>query len=225
MPAEPCAPLRLHDYGRFFPFPLISQLSIDWSLSVDATKSETLTGPARTVTTTLSGSGSGTIVIDCDTHRANLGGPDNVTADKFIVTRRLSADASHAEASKNFTLWCNKSPIGGSYSLDTRVETDYDDPGTTDTDTTTTDADDAVVIPIVLKIGLGQVSVEQFAIGSASQDLALALWLPPDDWTFDRADLFTAQTFTAAASASALGYDSGTGWEQSITITATPWVV
>ena len=225
MPVESCAPITLHDYARFFPFPVISQLSIDWDFSVSATKTQSLTSPNRTVTTTLSGSGSGTITIACDTHRANLGGPENVTAETFIVTRRLSADIDDIEAAKNFTLWCAKSPIGGSYSIDTRIETDYADPGTADTDTTTTDADDAVVIPVVLKIGLGQVSVEQFAIGSASQDLALALWLPPDDWTFDRADLFTAQTFTATATAGDIGYDSGTGWEQSITITATPWAV
>lgn len=224
MPAEPCLPIKVHDVGRFFPFPVISQLSIDWSFSVDATKTQVLTSPDRTVTTTLSGSGSGTIVIDCDPYRADLGGPENVTAEKFIVTRRLTANPADVEAAKNFTLWCAKSPIGGSYSIDLRVETDYDDPGTTDTDTTTTDADDAVVIPIVLKIGLGQVSVEQFAIGSNSQDLALSLWLPPDDWTFDRVDLFTAQTFTATATAGDIGYDSGTGWEQSITITASPWV-
>lgn len=225
MPVWPSLPIEVHTSGLFFPFTLASQVIIDWEFSVDAVKTAPLTGPdSGTRTTTLSGSGSGTITVLCDTRRFASGDPTDMTPGTFIVTRKLSYEQSDAALSQNFRLWLALATGAGSYSIDQLVEDDYDDPLLADTSNTYTDADDAAVIPLVITIGATTVEVTDFAIGSQTNELALALWLPPDAWTFDRADLFTAQTFTASATAGDLGYDSGTGWDQSVTFTLSPWV-
>lgn len=222
---ESCAPVALHYYERNFPFPLVGQIEIEWSFSLDATKSEPLTGPnAGTLTTTLSGSGSGNLVIVCEPTRfIGNRGAENFIAEKFIVTRKLSSDPLEANFASKFTLWCSKSAAHGTYSIETVVETDYDDPLLSDSTVTTTDEGEAAILPIIMKIGLTEASVDQFFVGSATAEAAISFWLPADGWTFDRSGLFSPQSFSETKTAEELGYESGAGWEQSVTVTAMPW--
>lgn len=218
-------PVEVHYPELAWPFPLASAMIIDWEFTVDALKSEAITVPhVGTQTTTLSGAGSGSFTVYADPTRHAVSSQVNVTAGAFLVTRVLSASPSAADLSQNFRLWLASAGGAGSYSITQVVEENYDDPSFTDLSTTYTDADDAAVVPLRMKIGRETVEVTHFSITGENSSMWLASWLPPNAWTFDRPDLFTAQTFTAAATAGDLGYDSGSGWDQSVTFTLSPWV-
>jgi hypothetical protein len=217
-----CLPIQLLSYGRVFPFPVVWQATIDWSFSVDAERVDY--PPGRTETTTLVGSGSGNITIDCDPHRANRPGIANVTPERFIVTRRMRASAERFQDMRRFQLYCDRSAIAGDYSVTQTVEKVYDDPNTPPETTTETEASDAVIAPIWLIIDPETVVVQDISVLSTTTDQSPASsWMAPDDWTFARSALWEPQTFTATKTPVQMGYQTGEGWEQSITITLTKW--
>lgn len=212
MPVEPCLPLAVWLYGRRFPWPLVWEVSIDWSFSVDAEKVEDFSG--YTETTTISGSGSGSIIISLDPHRGNLSGGANVTPEKFIVTRRVTSNVAQA---RRFQLYCLETAVAGTHSITYVSDIDYDDPSETDTSSENEVAGDSTVSQFEMIIEPDIVTVTSMFVTSDSK------WVAPDDWTFDRADLFLPQTQTLTRTAAEIGYDTGTGWEQSATIQLTSY--
>lgn len=210
-------PKDLLNYGLFFPFPLISSVEISWSFTIDAVSSIPLVSPDGTSTTTVSGSGGGTLTILPDSDIVGNNSPENITPGRFRVTRRLSGAAASNAAATNFRLWRTAAAGSGSWSVDTTVEDDYVDPAEPDTTTTTTDANADAELSLVLTIGPTSVAVDEFNI------VGLNLWQAPSGWTFARSGLFEAQTYTETLTAAELGYDSGSGYSQSMSITCAAW--
>lgn len=214
-------PVSLSLSGGFFIFPVASQATVSWDFSVDAEIVRTLSGPQRTVTTTISGTGSGSITIPCDGQRAvTFNGFPNY-GETFVVMRKISHDVNDDDFNKRFRLYCAESAVAGSYSIDTTTATDFEDSNTTDTTTTTTESGD-VTVTLELRIDPpGLTTIEQLSVSPIS------LWRPPSSWSFATSELFEPHTFTLTRTPTQVaqsvgifgGTATGAGWEQSVTLT------
>jgi hypothetical protein len=211
MPIEPSLPIAIWQYSRWFPWPLVWEVSVDWSFSVEGELIEE--GDGFTDTSTITGSGSGNVIIGLDPVRAPLNGGANVNEEKFIVTRRLNLDLENAT---KFQLFCGGSSEAGTFSITETLETDFDDP----------DEEDLIDPPIItegtatfsLQLDIGPETVTVESLGGPS-----FLWIGPDSWTFSRENLFLPQTQTQTKTATEIGYGTGDGYEQTVTIQLTAY--
>jgi hypothetical protein len=218
MPIEPSLPIAIWQYERWFPWPLVWEVSVDWSFSVDGELIEE--GDGFTDTSTITGSGSGNVVISLDPVRAPLSGVQNANAEKFLVTKRLTLDPADAEA---FKLFCSSSAEAGTFSVTETLLTEFVDPEQENIETVVPTEGDAIVSGLEISIGPETVSIDSVALFSAESSALIPYWLPSESWSFDRADLFLPQTQTLTRTAAEIGYDTGTGWEQSVTIQLTSY--
>lgn len=218
MPIEPCLPIAIWQFGLFFPLPLVWEVSVDWSFSVDGEL--IVEGDGFTNTSTITGSGSGNVVIGLDPVRKPLNGGENVTAEKFLVTKRLTLDPADAEA---FKLFCSSSAEAGAFSVTETLLTEFVDPETENIEDIISTAGAAIVSGLEMSIGPDTVSIDSVALFSADSAALIPYWLPSESWSFARAGLFSPQTQTLTRTASEIGYGTGSGWEQSITIQLTAY--
>jgi hypothetical protein len=203
-------PVTIWQLGYFFPWPLVWEISVDWSFSVDAELVER--GVDYTDTSTITGSGSGSVVIGLDPLRAPTTAPSVSAEGKFLLTKRLTS--SNAVLNE-LRLFGSSFATAGSFSVTERLETDFDDPEEQNLiDEITTTADD-VAVGLDITIGPETVTVNSVAL--------IGRWIPPDSWTFSRENLFVPQTQTLTRTPEELTYETGPGYTQTITLELTAY--
>lgn len=216
----------LHVLGRFYLFPLVSEVQIHWEWSVDASKSEAFDedGYTGTVDTTVVGSGSGDATLVCSAEKVlpdNMTGPTSgIAPGEFRVYRRIGSmgPETHRTVTANHTLWGGGAEAG-TYGLTETYSVNYDDTSMTDTETVSTITDDPCSISsVILRMGLPTVSVESINV------VPVPYWVTPGtpNWTFDRTNLFVPQTKSLERTAEDFGFDTGS-CSLSVTLTLLPW--
>jgi hypothetical protein len=211
-------PVTIWQLGYHFPWPLVWEISVDWSFSVDAELVER--GVDYTDTSTITGSGSGSVVIGLDPLRAPTTAPSVSAEGKFLLTKRLTS--SNAVLNE-LRLFGSSFATAGSFSVAETLETDFDDPEEENLIDEITTAADNVAVGLDITIGPETVTVNN-ASASVSSGVSTGWgWIPANSWTFSRANLFVPQTQTLTRTPEELTYETGPGWTQTITLELTAY--